>query len=80
MSKTELKNKIAKSLDELDAENLQSAYLIIRELLTQQKFTILKSQRKNIDEKINAGLKQLDNGESRDFGIFLNELQAKYGR
>ena len=33
-----------------------------------------------IDAQIAKGIEQLDNGEGTDFGIFLNEMQAGYGK
>ncbi len=80
MSKTELKNKIATSVEQLDSDGLKSTYLIIKELIAQQKHTIPKEYKNAIDNKIAIGIRQIENNESKDFGIFLNELDAKYGK
>ena len=80
MSTDELKNKINKSLEEMDPAYLKSAHIILKELVNQQKYTNTKIDKNNIDAKIARGIQQLDNGEGTDFGIFLNEMQASYGK
>jgi hypothetical protein len=80
MSSALLKDKINKSLEELNASNLQSAYLILKELINQQNYVDVKVNKKLIDTKITEGIYQLDNGEGTDFRSFLNEMQETYGK
>lgn len=80
MSTAELKNKINKSLEEMDPAYLKSAHIILKELVNQQKYTNIKVDKNTITTKIAKGIQQLDNGEGTDFGIFLNEMQASYGK
>jgi len=80
MSISQLKNKIKKSIDEMDADQLQSAYLILKEIVSQQKYVNKKIDRKLVDQKIAKGIHQLDNGEGTDFRSFLNEVQRSYGK
>jgi hypothetical protein len=79
MSNTALKNKIYKSIEEMDPVHLQSAYQILREIITQQKYAQITVEKDFIDGKIEEGLKQVDNGEGSDFGVFLKEMNIKYG-
>jgi len=78
MSSAQIKNKIFKSLEEMDVAQLQSTYLIIKELANQQKFSNLKIEKNEVEEKIARGISQLDNGEGSDFPQFLNEMNSKY--
>lgn len=80
MSTTALKNKISKSLEALDKQQLQSAYLILQELAAQNKNANNKVDKEIVNSKIAKGIQQLDNGEGTDFGLFLNEMQASYGK
>lgn len=80
MSSTTLKNKISKSLNALDKEQLQSAYLILKELVAQSKYASINVDKDIVSAKIAKGIHQLDNGEGTDFGLFLNEMQADYGK
>lgn len=80
MSIAELKNRINKSLKKMDATYLKSAHLILKELVNQQKSANIKVDKNTVDTKIAKGIKQLDNGEGTDFGMFLNEMQASYGK
>ena len=80
MSTAALKNKINKSLEEMNPAYLRSAHLILKELVNQQKYATVKVDKNNVDAKIAKGIKQLDNGEGTDFGVFLNEMQADYGK
>lgn len=80
MSTVELKNKINKSQDELDASYLQSAHLVLKELVNQQKYENIAIDKNAVDAKIVKGIKQLDDGEGTDFGVFLKEMQARYGK
>jgi len=79
MSNTALKNKIYKSIEEMDPVHLQSAYQILREIIKQEKYGKITVQKDFIDGKINEGIRQLDNGEGADFGVFLKEINIKYG-
>ena len=80
MSTAALKNKIHKSLEEMDPAYLKSAHLILKELVNQQKYANIKMDKNTVDAKVAKGIQQLDNGEGTDFGIFLNEMQASYGK
>jgi hypothetical protein len=80
MSAALLKDKINKSLEELNASNLQSAYLIMKELIDQQNYADVKVNKKLIDAKIAKGTYQLDNDEGTDFRSFLNEMQKTHGK
>ncbi len=80
MSEATLINKINKSLQQMDASQLQSAWLILKALSNQQKYTNTKTDELVVDVQIAKGIEQLDNGEGTDFGIFLNEMQAVYGK
>lgn len=80
MSTAELKNKINKSLGEMDPTYLKSAHLILKELVNQQKYANIKVDKYTLDTKITKGIQQLDNGEGTDFGSFLNEMQSSYGK
>ncbi|HEV8081376.1 MAG TPA: hypothetical protein VGP43_11720 [Chitinophagaceae bacterium] len=80
MSTAAIKNKISKSLEVLDAKQLQSAYLILQELAAQKKYAIQNIDKNIVSSKIAKGIQQLDNGEGTDFGSFLNEMQAAYGK
>jgi hypothetical protein len=80
MSPTTLKNKISKSLEGMDSHQLQSAYLILQELTAQKKYANVSVDKNIVNSKITKGIQQLDNGEGTDFGLFLNEMQASYGK
>ena len=80
MSTTVLKNKISKSLETMDAQQLQSAYLILKELAAQKKYANITVDKNIVNPKIAKGMQQLDNGQGTDFGLFLNEMQASYGK
>jgi hypothetical protein len=80
MSTAELKNKINNSLDELDVLYLESAHLILKELVNQQKYDTDTVDKITVDAKISKGIKQLDDGEGTDFGMFLKEMQVRYGK
>lgn len=80
MSTAILKNKIYKSLEEMDAVHLQSAYQILREFVNQQKYANIKVEKDSVERKIAKGIKELDNGEGSDFRLFLNKANKSYGR
>ncbi len=80
MSEVTLKNKIHKSLERMDVDQLKSAWLILQALSNQQKYANTKVSKAAVDAQIAKGIEQLDNGEGTDFGIFLNEMQASYGK
>ena len=79
MSTTSIKNKIYKSLEEMDANQLKSAYQIFKEFVGQQKYGDIKVERDLVQRKIVKGIIELDNGEGTDFGTFLNEMDLNYG-
>ena len=64
----------------MDSQQLQSAYLILQELAAQKKYANITVYKKVINSKIAKGIQQLDNGEGTHFGLFLNEMQASYGK
>ncbi|MEP6596076.1 MAG: hypothetical protein ABJA71_09010 [Ginsengibacter sp.] len=80
MSEVTLKNKIHKSLEQMDVDQLKSAWLILQALSNQQKYAGRKVNKAAVDAQIANGIEQLDNGEGTGFRIFLNELQASYGK
>ncbi len=79
MSTVALKNKIYKSLEEMDAAHLQSAYQIFKELVNQQKYANMKVEKDIVEKKIAKGIKELDNGEGSDLRLFLKEMNKSYG-
>ncbi len=79
MSEATLINKINKSLQQMDASQLHSAWLILKAFSNQQKYANTKIDQLAVNSQIVKGIEQLDNGEGTDFGIFLNEMQAGYG-
>ena len=78
MSTVTLKNKIYKSLEEMDTAHLQSAYQIFKEFANQQKYANIKVEKDIVEKKIAKGVKQLDNGEGSDFRLFLKEVNKNY--
>jgi hypothetical protein len=80
MSAQTLKNKISKSLNEMDEAHLKYAYDILKQIAQQQKYANIKIDKQLIDSKLNRGIEQLDNGEGTDFRLFLNEMQEKYAK
>ncbi|MBS1667896.1 MAG: hypothetical protein JST58_11020 [Bacteroidetes bacterium] len=80
MKAVTLKNKIQRSLEKMDSEQLKSAWLILKALSNQQKYLTVNINKTIVDKKIAAGIEQLENGEGSDFGLFLNETEVKYGK
>ena len=80
MSEVALKNKIHKTLEQMDAVQLRSAWLILKALSTQQKHVGIKINKPALNSQIAKGTDQLNNGEGTDFVTFLNEMQASYGK
>ncbi|MDQ6763360.1 MAG: hypothetical protein M3015_12140 [Bacteroidota bacterium] len=78
MLEASIKNKIHKSLEKLDAEQLQSAWNILQALFNQQKNKGIKIDESALEQKITNGITQLNNGEGSDFDTFLNEMQSEY--
>jgi len=78
MSSTQIKNKIFKSLEDMDTEHLQSAYQIIKEFANQQKYLNIQVEKEKVNEKIARGSQQLDNGEGSSFETFLKDMNLKY--
>ena len=79
MSEVRLKNKIHKSLKQMDANQLQSVWHILQALSNQQKYANIKVDELTLDKKIAKDITQLENDEGTHFGTFLNEMQADYG-
>ena len=78
MSSTQIKNKIFKSLEDMDTKHLQSAYQIIKEFANQQKYLKIQVEKEKVNEKIARGSQQLDNGEKSSFETFLKDMNLKY--
>jgi hypothetical protein len=78
MATVALKNKIYKSVDQMNEQQLKSAWLILKELSNQREYNI-KIDKSTVDKKIATGIAQLENGDGSDFGMFLNEMQEVYG-
>ncbi len=57
--------------------NFSPHILFYRNWLLKIKYANLKSI---VNIKIAKGIQQLDNGEGKDCGMFLNEMQASYGK
>jgi hypothetical protein len=79
MSSAELKNKISQSLNELDSQQLKSAYLVVKELVNQNKMVVEQPDKKALGKKLAKGIQQLDNGKGSDFGPFLQRMKQRYG-
>ena len=80
MTTTLLKAKITKRLEEMDVKQLKITYLFLQELSSQNKLHPVALNEEIVNEKIAKGIKQLEAGEGTDFGIFLNDVKANYGR
>lgn len=80
MSITVLKNKINKSISEMDAIQLKAAYVVLKEIGNQHKYANIEVDKTTANQKIAKGIQQLENGEGTDFRQFLNEMQASYGK
>ena len=80
MSVEALKNKITKSLNEMDEAHLKHAYDILKQIVRQQKYSNINVDRKAVDHNIYKGIEQINNGEGTDFRLFLNEMQEKYAK
>ena len=73
-----LKNKIIKSIEEMDANHLKLAYEILKEFSGQQKYDGIDLNKDLVERKITKGITELDNNEGTDFGIFLSDINKKY--
>ena len=51
MSSTQIKNKIFKSLEDMDTKHLQSAYQIIKEFANQQKYLKIQVEKEKVNKK-----------------------------
>ena len=74
-----LKNKVIKSIEEMDANHLKLAYQILKEFSGQQKYAGIDVNKDLVERKITKGITELDNNEGTGFGIFLSEMNKKYG-
>lgn len=79
MSTKELKSKIEETLNLMDEKQLESAWLILKEISKQEQYEQKSIDKALLDKKISTGIKQLDRGEGTDFSQFLNEMEVKYG-
>lgn len=78
MSSAALKSKINKSISTMDTEELKQAWLILKEISAQKQIAIIPVQKKKLEQKINKGIQQLDNGKGTDFHEFVESLKIKY--
>ena len=76
MSTAELKSKINKSINTMDTEELKQAWLILKEISAQKDIAIIPVQKKELEQKINNGIQQLENGEGTDFYAFVGSLKT----
>ena len=76
MSTAELKSKINKSINTMDTEELKQAWLILKEISAQKDVAIIPVQKKKLEQKINKGIQELDNGEGTDFRVFVGSLKT----
>ena len=75
MSTATLKNKVIKSIEEMDVNHLKLAYQILKEFSGQQKYPEIRVNSDIVERKIAKGITELDNNEGTEFGIFLSEMQ-----
>ena len=73
-----LKNKIAKRLNVMDTAELKQAWLLINELGPGKKIPVITDKTK-LEQQLDKGIKQLDNGEGTDMHSFVTGLKKKYG-
>lgn len=74
-----LKDKVIKSIEEMDMEHLKLAYKILKEFSGQKKYTDVEVNKDLVERKINNGISELENNEGTDFGVFLNEKNVRCG-
>ncbi len=79
MSTSIYKRKITKSLEAMTADELKRAWLILKELGTSQKTPHINDKKK-LEGRLAAGIRQLDKGKGTGFPAFLREIKKKYGR
>jgi hypothetical protein len=79
MPSTALKNKVIKSIEQMDANHLKLAYQIIKEFSGQQKYADVEVNKDLVGKRITKGIRELGNNEGTGFGIFLSEMNMKYG-
>lgn len=79
MSATALKNKISKSLDQLDDQELRSAYLVVKALADQKTMKVEQPDKASLEKKLAKGMQQLDNGVGSEFGPFIQRMKQRYG-
>ena len=79
MSSLLYKKKISESLQEMNADELKQAWLILKEIGRGKKNPAI-SDKKRLEGQLAKGMMQLDNGKGTDFGSFINEVKKKYGK
>lgn len=79
MSTAELKIKISKSLDVMDANELKQAWIVLKEINAQKNRASLVTNKKAVELQITNGIAQLDKGEGSDFKDFIDDMRSKYG-
>lgn len=79
MTTSLLKDKVIKSIEEMDTEHLKLAYKILKEFAGQKKYADVEINKDLVERKINKGINELENNEGTDFGLFLSEMNVKYG-
>ena len=79
MSAAELKNKITKSLDVMDVDELKQAWIVLKEINAQKNRPAIATNKKVLELQLASGIAQLNNGEGTDFTEFIGTMKAKYG-
>jgi hypothetical protein len=80
MQRTSIKKKIQTSLDQMNDKQLQSAWLILKELGNQKQYDAVIIDKSALHKNLTLGIEQLNNDEGKDFRLFLNEMQEQYGK
>lgn len=79
MTDASYKKKISESLELMDAKELKLAWLILKEIISEKKQPIV-SDKKGLEKKLADAIRQMENGEGRDFGEFITRMKRKYGK
>lgn len=79
MSSILYKRKISQSLDNLDAKKLKQAWLILKEIVSNEKMPALIDKKK-LESQLAKGIQQLDNGEGTSMGSFITGLKKRYSK
>ncbi len=79
MGSAELKSKIFKRIDTMDASELKQAWLILKEISAQKEVIINTAERKTLEHNLATGIEQLDKGQGTNFQTFIGSIKKKYG-